>query len=304
MRLRRTQRGQRGQALVETAIIMPVMLLAAMGALQLMFIQHARVLTEYAAFNACRAGIVHHGDRSVMKNAALISVLPLFGATNNLLKLGETYVKAKFMQVLTGGADNMVEELSDLLRGLTGLPVNIEALAPDVSLVNVAIINPETTDFPQGVDELEFDHVLDQEHNRINLLVVEARILVPLRIPVINGIIFRLWLLHQFLGPQPIIDTDLMHQAGFETQVKQGENNMTLQEYLETKDWGDAWRGGTIEQKARFMSEIELIRMLANQGVYLIPLNASAAMPMQSNLYRGNLRSPLLDVNINLGGTP
>lgn len=303
----RHRRAEQGQALVETAIVMPVMLLAAMGALQLMFLQHARVLTEYAAFNACRAGIVHHGDRAIMKNAALISVLPLFGRTDSFIELGKTYLRAKFMQVMTGGADSIVEDLSDLLGELTGLPVNIEALAPDVSLVNVAIINPETSDFSEGVEEIEFDHVLDPEHSRNNLLVIEARVLVPLRIPVINAIVFRLWLVNQLIQQPDAFRTDLLHQAAFETQVESGQDATTLREYLEEReDWASALggSGGNMEQRVRFASEIWLIRKLASQGVYLIPVYTSAAMPMQSNLFRRHLRTPLLDAGVNLGGMP
>ena len=51
-------RRQSGQALVETAIIMPIVIFLVLGALQLVLIQHARIMTEYAAYNAARAGVV------------------------------------------------------------------------------------------------------------------------------------------------------------------------------------------------------------------------------------------------------
>ena len=54
---------QRGQALLETVIVLPIMIFLILGALQLMMVQHGRIMTEYAAYNAARAGVVHN-DRS------------------------------------------------------------------------------------------------------------------------------------------------------------------------------------------------------------------------------------------------
>ena len=62
-RLRRLWRDEDGQALVEGALVLPAMTFLVIGIIQLVMIQHARVMTEYAAYQAVRAGIVHNADR-------------------------------------------------------------------------------------------------------------------------------------------------------------------------------------------------------------------------------------------------
>ena len=75
-RLGRARRDERGQAVVESALVIPLMTFLILGIVQLSVIQHARIMTEYAAFNAARAGIVWNADRFIMENAAIISLMP------------------------------------------------------------------------------------------------------------------------------------------------------------------------------------------------------------------------------------
>jgi TadE-like protein len=72
-------RSQRGQAAVETAIVMPLFVFIMLGVLQLGLINQARVMTKYAAYKAARAGAIHNANGNVMEKAALVEVLPLAG---------------------------------------------------------------------------------------------------------------------------------------------------------------------------------------------------------------------------------
>lgn len=74
--LRRLRRDESGQAVVESAIVIPLMTFIILGIVQLVMVQHARIMTEYAAFNAARAGIVWNADKMIMENAAIVSLLP------------------------------------------------------------------------------------------------------------------------------------------------------------------------------------------------------------------------------------
>jgi hypothetical protein len=67
---------ERGQAAVETALTLPMMLFALLGILQLTLAYHARILTEYAAFKAARAGSVYRADCRRMQQAALMALIP------------------------------------------------------------------------------------------------------------------------------------------------------------------------------------------------------------------------------------
>lgn len=73
---RQARRDEGGQAVVESAIVIPLMTFLILGIVQLSMMQHARIMNEYAAFNAARAGIVWNADRFIMENAALISLMP------------------------------------------------------------------------------------------------------------------------------------------------------------------------------------------------------------------------------------
>lgn len=73
-----TRVGERGQATVESAIVMPLMVFVVLGIVQMSMIQHARIMTEYSAFCAARAGIVWNAEPSVMESAALIALMPTY----------------------------------------------------------------------------------------------------------------------------------------------------------------------------------------------------------------------------------
>lgn len=81
-----------GQVAVEAALILPLMVFMALGIIQLTMIQHAKLMTEYAAYQAARAGIVWNGNNERMHDAAIIALLPTMGRTDDLAHLGETWL--------------------------------------------------------------------------------------------------------------------------------------------------------------------------------------------------------------------
>ncbi|MFN0062394.1 MAG: TadE/TadG family type IV pilus assembly protein [Myxococcaceae bacterium] len=76
LRHQRSRPGHRGQAAVETVIIMPLVLFFVLGTIQLSLLMHARIMAHYAAFKATRAGSVNHGDCVRMTQAALAAIVP------------------------------------------------------------------------------------------------------------------------------------------------------------------------------------------------------------------------------------
>ena len=76
-------RPPRGQAAVETALLLPLTVFVALGILQLFLLLQARLLTEYAAFRATRGAAVAQGSCPRMLHAALLSVLPAFTRTDS-----------------------------------------------------------------------------------------------------------------------------------------------------------------------------------------------------------------------------
>ena len=69
-----------GQAAVESAITMPLTIFMALGTMQLFMMLQGRLMAEHAAFKAVRAGVVNHASCDVMKDAAIMAVLPSFSS--------------------------------------------------------------------------------------------------------------------------------------------------------------------------------------------------------------------------------
>jgi len=73
-----TRRAERGQAAVESALTLPLTVFLMLGTLQLFLMLQGRIMAEYAAFRAVRAGSVRHGDCQAMTHAAILALLPTF----------------------------------------------------------------------------------------------------------------------------------------------------------------------------------------------------------------------------------
>src|SRR6478609_3734281 len=89
------QNRESGQAAVESALVMPLMVFLCLGLIQLTMIEHARIMTDYAAFNAARAGIVWNGNNERMHDAAIFSLLPTMARTDDIVQLGKTWLIAE-----------------------------------------------------------------------------------------------------------------------------------------------------------------------------------------------------------------
>ncbi len=70
--------GEQGQALVEAALTMPLVIFLMLGTLQLFLGLQARQMAQYAAFWAAREGSVTQGKCAEMKRVTLKSLLPAF----------------------------------------------------------------------------------------------------------------------------------------------------------------------------------------------------------------------------------
>ena len=71
---------ERGQAAVETALTLPLILFIILGSLQLFMLMQARILAQYAASRAVRAGAQNFGDCYAMYDAAHVVLLPAIDA--------------------------------------------------------------------------------------------------------------------------------------------------------------------------------------------------------------------------------
>jgi hypothetical protein len=72
----RLPRRPSGQAAVETALTMPLTLFMVLGCIQLFMLMQAKVMAQYAVFQAARMGSVSNGRCDIMLHAAILAFSP------------------------------------------------------------------------------------------------------------------------------------------------------------------------------------------------------------------------------------
>jgi hypothetical protein len=164
----RFQGSPRGAVTLEAVLVLPVMLMLLLGILQLATLQHGRWLTEYAAYQAARAGVVWGAQTARMKEAAGLALLPTRARTDNSQTLSQAWAEYR--------DDGRLEIWVDL-------PGEVESEA--------------------GWEELDFDDVssltdlsrrsrMDEVGlRRATVLTVHLRYWFELRIPLINAVLFH-----------------------------------------------------------------------------------------------------------------
>ena len=249
-----------GQAMVESAIVLPMFIFLMLGILQLGLIYQARYLLEYAAYNAARTGALRHADTWAMKEAASAVMVPVMAANGVNPRADD---RGRYNERFTLLSDQ--ERLFSAYNGL--------------SLIRVVICGPQRGDMSGakkiGNREVDFDgptNVLWSDDDTVNesssthikkFLRTKLRIQVQyyqqLIIPFANMIIFRI-----FIGK------DLMKELRMQPTT-----------------------GGALN------SNYNLYRQLAI-GVFqdgpgknrpFLPLHANYSFRMQSNLMLSNLPS-------------
>jgi hypothetical protein len=303
---------QKGAVLLETVIVLPIMIFLILGALQIMLMQHGRIMTEYAAYNAARAGIVHNGNWNVMRNAAMLASLPVYQRTDNLANFFTAWAKIKAAAEITEVVDTGVATLERLAGDILG--TEISGIGQDLSLIEIHLTNPGADDFesasdhqaqqealasqldpkgllryPQAGDEIDFDDLaMLQQDPDITRLGVEVRMLYPLRIPLLNKIIFELWLFQMLLNDRTL-RSDLPDWVSWQAKTQGGQ---TLEDAVAEGSGGGPLSG--FFTTSQWSKEIRTLRRIAkNYGLYLIPLRATYAMHMQSNAFEKNRREPV-----------
>jgi hypothetical protein len=303
-------RARRAQAMIESAIVIPLMTFLILGVLQLAMIQHARLMTEYAAFNAARAGIVWNADPWIMENAAIISLMPTYENLANDASLTDpvAMIKRIVMRALLYQVNRRLPEAMDLVRNGTDqiigqLPESVQGSAGNMSgavlgaaegfidsalrdaitgalgnnelrMVQVNILNPTLSDLPLRDTDHDFDAVLDPDQEgfiRKTRLSISVRYLYLMRIPFAN------WIMHQSWRA---------YRAG--TKLYGAVHN-AHGDASDSSMLGEGGKALNIGQGPRNLDQE--LKKLADKGIYLLPLRAQYSMRMQSNPYRVSLTS-------------
>ena len=223
------KKNQKGQVLVEAALVMPLMVFFTLGIMQMTMMQQARIMTDYAAYAAARSGVVNNADSDSMVAAANIAILPTVSKTNNLKSFASAYLKniiGRFISTelenalksLGGSGSGVFSRVADMVQGnIKGFLKNSLGLNT-YGMASVVVTNPLFSDFQDlsGMtkdgdprtnrvpEDDDFDNLDSNILSKVtsargltnrekNILTVAVSYNYELKIPFANWIIFEAW---------------------------------------------------------------------------------------------------------------
>ncbi|WP_224363232.1 TadE/TadG family type IV pilus assembly protein [Hyalangium versicolor] len=170
----RRARRARGQVLVETALVMPMMVFTVLGILQMFQAYEARFTAEYAAFRATRAGAIGRGDCQRMTNAALQALMPT---------LGRTDTPEGVKRVWSGVRGNRYQE--------HWAATNRPPPGGNPSILELQVLRP---DLPPGLFDpnYQFDSLVEGTGG-VYHVTLQLTYWYELRVPFVNRLIHQAW---------------------------------------------------------------------------------------------------------------
>ncbi len=312
---------EKGQVLVESALVMPLMIFFTLGILQMIMIQHARILADYSAYAAARAGVVNSGNPVPMKAAANIAVLPAIARTNDFGSFITTYmwylIKQAAIDAIKGvqnAADTNIGGLAGNVIGSLGALL-LAQLGPNFvpTFAQVYIASNHTFN---ANNEVEFDTLIapsDQGAINNTILTVTVSFNYLLQIPFANAILFESWIATE-IGEQltGAIWSSRKKVGGLGGMIT-GNSNVTGGGGMISRDMTKGWL--TIQAnsydgdqdmsagKVRYRTIPQLGTLwnlslgVVGDPLYLMPIYSSYSMRMHSNLFKVNYDDIRLPAN-------
>ena len=315
---------ERGQVLVESAIVFPLMIFFTLGILQLTMVQQGKIMMDYAAYAAARSGVVHSGEKIPMEAAANIALISFQNRTNDFTSFLGGYIKLVAFKAVT----DHVSELADSYSTEGGFLNNMGALALRYGLsfvpdglygtwARVFIVSPTTNDFGSA-KEIEFDYsngskkgsiagqgdilfangntgianangISDRTTKDLSILTVAVSYDYELKIAFVNWVMFEAWYATQIgMELSGAIWSARAKVGGFSDATAVGSGTMTR----------GATRGMMLAKSDKNTKRV-YVRARKNlkyywgqnalSNRYYLPLYGSYSMRMHSNLYKRNV---------------
>jgi len=300
---------QSGQAAVEAAMIMPLAVFMTLGIIQLTLIQHAKLMTEYAAYQAARAGIVWNGNNERMHDAAIVALLPTLGRTDDIGNLAKTFAIHQLydsaMRTLNfgGGVVPRTVNGSNLFGLIRVDTVNPAYFTPIDTIWKLRTgYNWKELDF-DGADS--FPEVPSLENNirkffnlpepddselvyrRATRLTIRLRYFYEMKIPFANWIIFTAWYasnakvaLHGAIDRATLAPKANMMSDGNITPLSALAKGIEHEKGYDSMYPAEMWVLWGLAT-----GSIPLVSSLVGKR-YFMPLTATYTMRMQSNFHR------------------
>ncbi|MBK7857047.1 MAG: pilus assembly protein [Archangiaceae bacterium] len=153
-----------GQAMVESALTLPLVVFMVLGTIQLFMMLQGRAMAQYALARSTRAGALRYGDCTAMRHTAVAALLPTFTVARTPDQVADGFFARRNGRFVPGLDDGRNESIFWLIRE-----------------------SPR----PPDREEEEF---FDMESNNPTTLETRMVFWYPLRIPFANWVWSRLML--------------------------------------------------------------------------------------------------------------
>lgn len=252
---------QSGQAAVETALTMPLTVFLLLGVLQLSMMLQARIMAQYAVYQAVRAGSLNKGDCRKMQQAALVALLPTITQVRTPAELGTAF-GARCNPCSTEGTGKVsihYDPTRDTAPGAAGY---------DENLIEIVRERPTGAQVPASGEDTDFDEPRTPD----NIVRLEIRMIYwyRLRIPFVSWVMSKMFLAYFGLKP---------YTAQNPLMLTQKANWSQKEASLQT---GDSWPGGDPGDNMRTWDA---------KHHYLFPIKVTAAMRMMTPAKANYLKS-------------
>ncbi|MCY1017246.1 TadE/TadG family type IV pilus assembly protein [Pyxidicoccus sp. MSG2] len=244
---------QSGQAAVEAALTLPLVVFLVLGTLQLFLMLQARILAQVAVYRAVRAGSLNHGNCLPMTHAALVTMLPTVARTDTAERLADAFSPRRHNHFWVRGStgERFNEPMIEIVRE-----------SPDAGWVQGLV----------GDEDLMFDQPTNNARE-LGRRTLEIRMVAwyYMRIPFANWVMSRMFLAHfqlqRYTATNPLMPTQ-------KRAAWYGETDETIGR--------DRWPGGDLGAR--------MVRW-SNDGHFLFPIQVNAAMrmmtPVMSEYFQG-----------------
>jgi hypothetical protein len=260
----RARTSESGQAVVEAAIILPAMIFLLLCTIQLTQLQQARIMAEYAAFSAARAGIVMNanngtgkgGSDGPMHDAAVLAILPTFGRADSFTAIAKTLVKFK---------------AQDAVLKPFGLgQVRVYLWSPDAAAF-------DTYGKHLNGKELDFDDVRPAVLPH-TLLSLQVRYFYEMRVPFANKLLQTIWMASKLGAAGGLRSWRGWDLTAPKIGSQKGPDAVATARALAL--------GRTVPDGTPEGISLTGLSLAGNAGRYFMPVEAWYTMRMQSNPYR------------------
>lgn len=287
---------------------MPLMVFFTLGIVQLAMVQQARLMTEYATYQAARAGAVWNGSNERMHDAAVMALLPTMGRTDDWATLAATWQKHAAYDAQLKGLPWGVAKTHVNGQSLTGW-LRIDTITP--SLLRNPYSAWKVASSGTSWTELDFDGVQtypespaleahiakffdlqkpdpdEVRYREATLLQIRLRYWYEMKVPFANQVIFLAW----YAANADVALYGAIDRASTQKQNMLGRSGDSRALKPRAKGlWDPSNKGFPAVQPSEMFVLWDLaagaIPLMGADRRFFLPLQATHSMRLQSNFYQ------------------